>query len=115
MVKVLVAGFKGRMGNTTVQMVLEHEDFELVERARLEIVYTPQGYRGFESLLLRQIRTVILIQSVSGLRFLLFGKNGVFAALLHPAAPKENPARLFSWSGFCLCVGFVVLVIVERA
>lgn len=30
MVKVLVAGFKGRMGNTTVQMVLEHEDFELV-------------------------------------------------------------------------------------
>ena len=55
----------------------------LVERARLEIVYTPQGYRGFESLLLRQIRTVILIQSVSGLRFLLFGKNGVFAALLH--------------------------------
>jgi hypothetical protein len=56
-----------------------------------------------------------LIQSVSGLRFLLFGKNGVFAALLHPAAPKENPARLFSWSGFCLCVGFVVLVIVERA
>lgn len=87
----------------------------LVERARLEIVYTPQGYRGFESLLLRQIRTVILIQSVSGLRFLLFGKNGVFAALLHPAAPKENPARLFSWSGFCLCVGFVVLVIVERA
>ena len=67
----------------------------LVERARLEIVYTPQGYRG--------------------LRFLLFGKNGVFAALLHPAAPKENPARLFSWSGFCLCVGFVVLVIVERA
>ena len=62
---------------------------------------------------LSQIRTVILIQSVSGLRFLLFGKNGVFAALLHPAAPKENPARLFSWSGFCLCVGFVVLVIVE--
>ena len=87
----------------------------LVESARLEIVYTPQGYRGFESLLLRQIRTVILIQSVSGLRFLLFGKNGVFAALLHPAAPKENPARLFSWSGFCLCVGFVVLAIVERA
>ena len=26
----------------------------LVERARLEIVYTPKGYRGFESLLLRQ-------------------------------------------------------------
>ena len=25
-----------------------------VERARLEIVYTPKGYRGFESLLLRQ-------------------------------------------------------------
>lgn len=30
MVKVLVAGFKGRMGNTTVQMVLEHEGFDLV-------------------------------------------------------------------------------------
>lgn len=30
MVKVLVAGFKGRMGNTTVQMVLEHKNFELV-------------------------------------------------------------------------------------
>lgn len=83
--------------------------------ARLELVYGLIAHRGFESLLLRQIRTVILIQSVSGLRFLLFGKNGVFAALLHPAAPKENPARLFSWSGFCLCVGFVVLVIVERA
>ena len=83
--------------------------------ARLELVYALIAHRGFESLLLRQIRTVILIQSVSGLRFLLFGKNGVFAALLHPAAPKENPARLFSWSGFCLCVGFVVLVIVERA
>ena len=27
----------------------------LVERARLEIVYTPQGYRGFESLLLRHL------------------------------------------------------------
>ena len=25
----------------------------LVERARLEIVYTPKGYRGFKSLLLR--------------------------------------------------------------
>ena len=32
----------------------------LVERARLEIVYTPQGYRGFESLLLRHKSTVIL-------------------------------------------------------
>ena len=32
----------------------------LVERARLEIVYTPQGYRGFESLLLRHESTVIL-------------------------------------------------------
>ena len=31
----------------------------LVERARLEIVYTPQGYRGFESLLLRHTSTVI--------------------------------------------------------
>ena len=31
----------------------------LVERARLEIVYTPQGYRGFESLLLRHKSTVI--------------------------------------------------------
>ena len=30
----------------------------LVERARLEIVYTPQGYRGFESLLLRHKSTV---------------------------------------------------------
>lgn len=30
MVKVFVAGFKGRMGNTTVQMVLEHEGFDLV-------------------------------------------------------------------------------------
>ena len=28
----------------------------LVERARLEIVYTPQGYRGFESLLLRHTK-----------------------------------------------------------
>ncbi len=27
----------------------------MVERARLEIVYTPKGYRGFESLLLRHV------------------------------------------------------------
>lgn len=29
MIKVLVAGFKGRMGNTTTKMVLENADFEL--------------------------------------------------------------------------------------
>ncbi|EJE98468.1 4-hydroxy-tetrahydrodipicolinate reductase [Liquorilactobacillus mali] len=29
MVKILVAGFKGRMGNTTTKMVLENADFEL--------------------------------------------------------------------------------------
>lgn len=52
---------------------------------------------------LHQIRTVILIQSVSGLRFLLIGKNGVFAALLPPAASKENPAR------FVFLVGFLPL------
>ena len=34
----------------------------LVERARLEIVYTPQGYRGFESLLLRHIKGQTLIE-----------------------------------------------------
>ena len=44
----------------------------LVYGARLELVYGLIAHRGFESLLLRQIRTVILIQSVSGLRFLLF-------------------------------------------
>ena len=35
----------------------------LVERARLEIVYTPKGYRGFKSLLLRQKSTMVLIQN----------------------------------------------------
>ena len=30
---------------------------ELAERARLEIVYTPKGYRGFKSLLLRHNET----------------------------------------------------------
>ncbi|KRM88777.1 4-hydroxy-tetrahydrodipicolinate reductase [Liquorilactobacillus vini] len=30
MVKILVAGFKGRMGHTTVEMVLNHPGFELV-------------------------------------------------------------------------------------
>ena len=34
----------------------------LVERARLEIVYTSKGYRGFESLLLRHIKEQTLIQ-----------------------------------------------------
>jgi 4-hydroxy-tetrahydrodipicolinate reductase len=29
MVKILVAGFKGRMGHTTVKMVLDHPEFEL--------------------------------------------------------------------------------------
>ena len=55
------------------------------------------------AVVITQIRTVILIQSVSGLRFLLFGKNGVFAALLPPAASKENPAR------FVFLVGFLPL------
>lgn len=30
MIKIVVAGFKGRMGSTSVKMVLEHEDFQLV-------------------------------------------------------------------------------------
>lgn len=66
---------------------------------------------------LHQIRTVILIQSVSGLRFLLFGKNGVFAALLPPAASKENPARFVFLVGFSfegLYGLLVVLIIVKR-
>ena len=42
----------------------------LVERARLEIVYTPQGYRGFESLLLRHKSTVIR-SNYGGLFYLL--------------------------------------------
>ncbi|KRL38411.1 4-hydroxy-tetrahydrodipicolinate reductase [Liquorilactobacillus uvarum] len=29
MVKVIVAGFKGRMGNTTSHMIIDHDDFEL--------------------------------------------------------------------------------------
>ena len=75
----------------------------------------PRG-RGFDPLRVHQIRTVILIQSVSGLRFLLFyAKTPCLRHFCPSAAPKENPARLFPWSGFCLCVGFVVLVIVERA
>ena len=87
----------------------------LVERARLEIVYTPQGYRGFESLLLRQIRTVILIQSVSGLRFLIFMLKHCVCGTFAPSGPKRKPGQVVFWSGFCLCVGFVVLAIVERA
>lgn len=30
MIKIIVAGFKGRMGSTATQMVLETADFELV-------------------------------------------------------------------------------------
>ncbi|KRM08251.1 MAG: 4-hydroxy-tetrahydrodipicolinate reductase [Liquorilactobacillus ghanensis] len=37
MVKILVAGFKGRMGNTTVKMVLDHPGFELAA------VYDPRA------------------------------------------------------------------------
>ena len=32
---------------------------QLAERARLEIVYTPKGYRGFKSLLLRHKKSPI--------------------------------------------------------
>ena len=46
----------------------------LVERARLEIVYTPQGYRGFESLLLRHKSTVIL-KNYGGLFIPEYDKN----------------------------------------
>ena len=59
----------------------------LVERARLEIVYTPQGYRGFESLLLRQIRTVIVIRYVLQLRFFFY-------------ALKATWHKAFSYFGF---------------
>ena len=50
----------------------------LVERARLEIVYAPQGYRGFESLLLRQRITVILIQQNDGYFMLKFTISRTF-------------------------------------
>lgn len=30
MVKVIVAGFKGNMGNKATHMVIDHDDFELV-------------------------------------------------------------------------------------
>lgn len=36
---------------------------------------------------------------------------GTFA----PSGPKRKPGQVVFWSGFCLCVGFVVLAIVERA
>ena len=56
----------------------------LVERARLEIVYTPKGYRGFESLLLRQgLITLLCNKSFFFLRSLwspvLFGCNKLAA------------------------------------
>lgn len=76
----------------------------LVERARLEIVYTPQGYRGFESLLLRQIRTVILIQSVSGLRFLIFMLKHCVCGTFAPRRPQKKtrpgcfPGRVFAFA-----------------
>ena len=53
----------------------------LVERARLEIVYTPQGYRGFESLLLRHKSTVI--RSNYGGFFMPFLEDSPFDAIMN--------------------------------
>lgn len=67
------------------------------------------------AVVITQIRTVILIQSVSGLRFLIFMLKHCVCGTFAPSGPKRKPGQVVFWSGFCLCVGFVVLAIVERA
>ena len=70
----------------------------LVERARLEIVYTPQGYRGFESLLLRHKSTVILIE----LRWhFSMPENRLESGFSAVSAHKWTPLQSNSAAGFC--------------
>lgn len=61
----------------------------LVERARLEIVYTPQGYRGFESLLLRHTSTVIQ-SNYGGLFCLILFNYG------HILSNPQSPHGIFA-------------------
>ena len=69
----------------------------LVERARLEIVYTPQGYRGFESLLLRHKSTVILIE----LRWTFsMPENRLKSGFSAISAHKRTPLQSNYASGF---------------
>ena len=69
----------------------------LVERARLEIVYTPQGYRGFESLLLRHKSTVILIE----LRWTFsMPENRLKQGFSTVSAHKRTPLQSNSAAGF---------------
>ena len=69
----------------------------LVERARLEIVYTPKGYRGFESLLLRQKSTVILIE----LRWTFsMPENRLKSGFSAVSAHKRTPLQTNSAAGF---------------
>ncbi len=56
-----------------------------VERARLEIVYTPKGYRGFESLLLRQNRESLIFKG-----FPIFLCISVLPQLFHCALSCFN-------------------------
>ena len=58
--------------------------------ARLEIVYTPKGYRGFESLLLRHKRTSFLIETA----FLLFLQKTVDFQRLQDSYKIIIPLRM---------------------
>ena len=77
----------------------------------------PRG-RGFDPLRVHQIRTVILIQSVSGLRFLLFWQKRRVCGTFAPSGLKRKPGqvcfpgRVFAFEG--LYGPRVAFVIVER-
>lgn len=48
----------------------------------------------------RQIRTVILIQSVSGLRFLIFMLKHCVCGTFAPSGPKRKPGQVVFLVGF---------------
>ena len=65
----------------------------LVERARLEIVYTPQGYRGFESL--RNFDTKRI-----GVTVLTFWQKRRVCGTFAPSGPKRKPGQVVFMVGF---------------
>ena len=55
---------------------------------------------------LLQIRTVILIQSVSGLRFLIFMLKHCVCGTFAPSGPKRKPGQVVFLVGFLPLRGF---------
>lgn len=82
MINVLVAGFKGKMGNTTVQMVLEKDNFNLIG------VYDPKATeKNLNEIAAYQEQDVIVYTDKNEIEV---AKIDVWIDFTHPSAVFEN-------------------------